>query len=110
MSAHRRSTIESRPRPDPSFDRRASTGHSAAPFHRERRLPPSPGAGDSRCLLVAVGARDKSVGENWGGYTVDEKAAKHGASVDQETTKPAEAYAKVAKRAPARPGEDWLPS
>src|SRR6478672_430872 len=64
------------------------------------------GAGDSRCLLVAVGARDKSVGENWGGYTVDETAAKHGASVDEATTKPAEAYAKVAKRAPTRPGED----
>ena len=68
------------------------------------------GAGDSRCLLLAVGARDKSVGENWGGYTVDETAAKHGASVDKETTKPPEAYAKVAKRAPTRPGEDWLPS
>jgi uncharacterized cupin superfamily protein len=68
------------------------------------------GAGDSRCLLVAVGARDKSVGENWGGYTVDETAAKHGASVDEETTKPAEAYAKVAKRKPRRTGDDWLPS
>ena len=68
------------------------------------------GAGDSRCLLLAVGARDKSVGENWGGYTVDETAAKHGASVDKETTKPPEAYAKVAKRAPTRTGEDWLPS
>jgi uncharacterized cupin superfamily protein len=68
------------------------------------------GAGDSRCLLLAVGARDKSVGENWGGYTVNETAAKHGASVDEATTKPAEAYAKVAKRAPTRTGEDWLPS
>jgi quercetin dioxygenase-like cupin family protein len=68
------------------------------------------GAGESRCLLVAVGARDKSVGENWGGYTVDVTAAKHGASVDEETTKPAEAYAKVAKRAPTRTGKDWLPS
>ena len=39
------------------------------------------GAGDSRSLLVAVGAREESVGENWGGYTVDETAARHGASV-----------------------------
>ena len=68
------------------------------------------GAGDSRCLLVAVGARDKSVGENWGGYTVDETAAKHGASVDEDTTKPPEAYAKVAQRAPTRAGDDWLSS
>ena len=68
------------------------------------------GAGDSRCLLVAVGARDKSVGENWGGYTVDETAAKHGASAEAPTTKPPEAYARVPKREPSRCGEDWLPS
>jgi uncharacterized cupin superfamily protein len=68
------------------------------------------GAGDSRCLLVAVGARDKSVGDNWGGYTVDETAARHGASVDEETTEPDEAYAKVAQRAPTRAGDDWLTS
>jgi uncharacterized cupin superfamily protein len=68
------------------------------------------GAGDSRCLLLAVGARDKSVGENWGAYPVGETAAKHGASVDAETTKPKEAYAKVPQRQPARTGEDWLPS
>lgn len=67
------------------------------------------GAGDSRCLLVAVGARDKSVGENWGGYTVDEAAARHGASVEEATTEPAEAYAKVAKRQPTSCGPDWLP-
>ena len=67
------------------------------------------GAGDSRCLLVAVGARDKSVGENWGGYTVDAVAARHGASVDEATTVPKEAYAKVAQRQPTRCGENWLP-
>jgi uncharacterized cupin superfamily protein len=67
------------------------------------------GAGDSRCLLVAVGARDKSVGENWGAYPVDETAAKHGASVDEETTRPERAYAKVAKRQPTSCGEDWIP-
>jgi uncharacterized cupin superfamily protein len=66
------------------------------------------GAGESRCLLVAVGARDKSVGENWGGYTVDEAASRHGASVEEETTEPDEAYAKVAKRQPTSCGEDWL--
>jgi uncharacterized cupin superfamily protein len=67
------------------------------------------GAGDSRCLLVAVGAREESVGENWGGYTVDAVAARHGASVEQDTTEPKEAYAKVAKRQPTPCGEDWLP-
>ena len=68
------------------------------------------GAGDSRCLLVAVGARDKSVGENWGGYTVDEVAARHNASADEATTEPDEAYANVPKRQPTRCGDDWLPS
>ena len=47
------------------------------------------GAGDAPCLVLAVGARDKSVGANWGGYTVDEAAAKHGASVDEDTTETA---------------------
>ena len=68
------------------------------------------GAGDSRCLLVAVGARDKSVGEHWGGYTVDEVAARHNASADEATTEPDEAYAKVPSRQPTSCGDDWLPS
>jgi uncharacterized cupin superfamily protein len=67
------------------------------------------GAGDSRCLLVAVGARDRSVGEDWGAYPVDGAAARHGASVDEETTKPDEAYAKVPKRQPTSCGDGWLP-
>ena len=32
------------------------------------------GAGDSQCLVLAVGARDRSTGRDWGGYTVDEAA------------------------------------
>src|ERR1044072_1518997 len=54
------------------------------------------GAGDSQCLVLAMGARDRSVGPDWGGYTVDGGAAKHGASVEADTTEPKEAYAKVA--------------
>jgi uncharacterized cupin superfamily protein len=68
------------------------------------------GAGEEPCLVLAVGARDKSVGENWGGYTVDETAAKHNASVDEDTTKPKEAYAKVPQRQPTRCRDEWLPS
>ena len=67
------------------------------------------GAGDSQCLVLAVGARDRSVGPDWGGYPVDATAAKHGASVDVETTEPNEAYAKVARRQPSRFREGWLP-
>jgi uncharacterized cupin superfamily protein len=67
------------------------------------------GAGDSQCLVLAIGARDRSVGENWGGYTVDQTAARHGASVDEDTTEPQEAYAKVARRQPSHYREGWLP-
>ena len=55
------------------------------------------GAGDTPCVVLAVGARDKSVGPDWGGYTVDEAAIRHGAGVEQETTKADEAYARFGK-------------
>jgi uncharacterized cupin superfamily protein len=67
------------------------------------------GAGDSQCLVLAMGARDRSVGDDWGGYTVDETAAKHGASVAVETTEPKKAYAKLPRREPRPIGEGWLP-
>jgi uncharacterized cupin superfamily protein len=67
------------------------------------------GAGDSQSLVLAMGARDRSVGPDWGGYTVDETAAKHGASVVEDTTEPKEAYAKVARRQPGRLRDGWLP-
>jgi hypothetical protein len=56
-----------------------------------------------------MGARDRSVGPDWGAYPVDETAARHGASVEAETAEPKEAYAKVARRQPGRFREDWLP-
>jgi uncharacterized cupin superfamily protein len=68
------------------------------------------GAGSGRCVVVAVGARDKSVGgEGWGGYTVDEAAARHGASVERETNKPDEAYAHLTRRKPTAYRDGWLP-
>jgi uncharacterized cupin superfamily protein len=67
------------------------------------------GAGTSQCLVLAMGARDRSVGPNWGGYTVDETAARHGAAVDEETTDPEQAYAKVAQRAQSHYREGWIP-
>ena len=66
------------------------------------------GAGDSQCLVLAMGARDRSTGENWGAYPVDETAARQGASVDEETTEPAQAYAKVAQRERSPYREGWL--
>ena len=67
------------------------------------------GAGDTSCVLVAVGARDRSTGSEWGAYTVDEAAIRHGAGVTEETTKPEEAYARFPARKPSRYHEGWLP-
>jgi uncharacterized cupin superfamily protein len=67
------------------------------------------GAGLSPCVLLAVGARDRSTGPNWGGYTVDDAAGRHGASVEHETTDPHEAYAHLPHRKPTRYREGWLP-
>lgn len=52
------------------------------------------GAGDGPCLVLAVGARDRSRSSDWGAYTVDPAAIRHGAGVEQETTVPKEAYAR----------------
>ena len=68
------------------------------------------GAGDGSCVVVAVGARTAgSTGPDWGGYTVDDIALRHGAGVERETTDQHEAYAPVGKREPARYREGWLP-
>ncbi len=67
------------------------------------------GAGDEPCLVLAVGARDRSTGPDWGGYPVDVAALRHGAGVEQETTDQHEAYARVARREPTRHREGWLP-
>ena len=67
------------------------------------------GAGDAPCLVLAVGARDRSTGSNWGGYTVDDAALRHGASVEEDTTEPAQAYAPFPRRQPARYRDGWLP-
>ena len=67
------------------------------------------GAGDGPSIVLAVGARDKSVGPEWGGYTVDEAALRHGAGVERETTKPQEAYARFRKSELTRYRDGWLP-
>jgi uncharacterized cupin superfamily protein len=67
------------------------------------------GAGDGPCLVLAVGARDKSLGPDWGGYPVHETARRHGASAEEETTDAAEAYARFPAREPGRYREGWLP-
>jgi uncharacterized cupin superfamily protein len=67
------------------------------------------GAGDASCLVLAVGARDRSTGPDWGAYTVDESALRHGAGVVEETTDEKQAYARVPHRKPSPYREGWLP-
>jgi uncharacterized cupin superfamily protein len=67
------------------------------------------GVGETSSLLLAVGARDRSTGPDWGAYTVDEAAIRHGAGVEQETTNAEKAYARFPKREPSRYREGWLP-
>jgi uncharacterized cupin superfamily protein len=66
------------------------------------------GAGKGPCVVLAVGARDRSTGPDWGGYPVDETALRHGAGAQQETTEPQEAYAPVPRRKPTSYREGWL--
>jgi uncharacterized cupin superfamily protein len=67
------------------------------------------GAGDRPCVVLAVGAREHQRTPEWGGYTVDEAALRHGAGVAQETTDAREAYARLNRREHVRYREGWLP-
>src|SRR5215218_7264773 len=67
------------------------------------------GAGEVPCAVLAIGAREHQEGTDWGGYTVDEAALRHGAGVERETTDAEDAYARVPKREPTRYREGWLP-
>ena len=67
------------------------------------------GSSEAPCVVLAVGARDRSTGPNWGGYTVDEAALRHNAGVEQETTDPHVAYGRVPRREHTRYREGWLP-
>jgi uncharacterized cupin superfamily protein len=67
------------------------------------------GAGSGPCVVIAVGARQHQEGPDWGGYTVDEVAQRHGAGVEKETNEPKEAYAPFTRRQHSRYREGWLP-
>jgi uncharacterized cupin superfamily protein len=65
------------------------------------------GAGQAPCLVLAVGARDRSTGTDWGGYSVDEAVLRHGAGVERETTTPSRRTSN-SPREPSRYREGWL--
>jgi uncharacterized cupin superfamily protein len=68
------------------------------------------GAGDGKCVVLGIGARqhmDASV--NGGAYTVDEVALRHGAGVEEETSDPERAYARFPDPEPTSYRDGWLP-
>jgi uncharacterized cupin superfamily protein len=67
------------------------------------------GAGSAPCVVVAIGARASQEGDDWGGYSVDEAALRHGAGHDRETSDADEAYARFPRSHPSRYQEGWLP-
>jgi uncharacterized cupin superfamily protein len=64
------------------------------------------GTGEGPCVIVMTGSR---AGDFEVVYPVNEVAAKHGASVTEETSKPAEAYAVFGPEARSAYREGWLP-
>lgn len=67
------------------------------------------GSGNGPSVVIAVGARDRSTGPDWGRYTVDGMAQLHGVGVEEETADPEQAYARFGTRQPTRYREEWLP-
>ena len=67
------------------------------------------GAGSGPCLVIAIGARERSTGPDSLGFTVDEVAKRHGASVEEDTTDGGVAYASLPRRKPTAYRDGWLP-
>ena len=77
------------------------------------------GAGNGPCVVFAVGARENHTyrapdggiegTDDWGAYTVDEAALRHGAGVEQETNDADVAYGRFPQRVSTRYRDGWLP-
>jgi quercetin dioxygenase-like cupin family protein len=79
------------------------------------------GAGDSLCVVFAVGALENHTTgsrvdgtlegrDDWGAYTVNEIAIRHGAGVAEETTDADVAYAHLPEMKLTRYRDGWLPA
>jgi mannose-6-phosphate isomerase-like protein (cupin superfamily) len=67
------------------------------------------GAGQGPCLVIAIGARAHDGQRESLGFTADEVARSHGASVEEDTLDGGRAYASVPPRQPTSYREGWLP-
>ena len=77
------------------------------------------GAGDGPWIVFGVGAREHHTVRlpdgtlegvaDWGAYTADETALRHGAAAEEETTDAEVAYARFPEPEPTRYRDRWLP-
>ena len=77
------------------------------------------GAGEGPCTILAIGAREHQTvllpdgtrdgRPDWGAYTVDKAALRHGAGVEEETTDADVAYARFPPPEPTAYRDGWLP-
>jgi uncharacterized cupin superfamily protein len=67
------------------------------------------GAGSGPCLVLAIGARERSTEPDSLGFPADDVAKRHGASVEEDTMDPDVAYAPLPPRAPTASRGGWLP-
>ena len=67
------------------------------------------GAGSGPCVVIAVGARAHDGQPGSLGFSVDEVARRHGASVERDTLDGGVAYASVPPRLPSAYRDGWLP-
>jgi uncharacterized cupin superfamily protein len=67
------------------------------------------GAGSGPCVVIAVGAREHSDEPDGLGFTVDDVAKRHGASVENDTLDGGVAYETVPQRERTAYREGWLP-
>ncbi len=79
------------------------------------------GAGNGPCVVFSVGALENHTTgsrvdgtqegrDDWGAYTVDEAALRHGAGVEEETNDADVAYARFPDPEPTQYRDGWLPA
>jgi uncharacterized cupin superfamily protein len=67
------------------------------------------GAGSAPCLVIAIGARERSTRPDSLGFTANDLAKRHGVSVEEDTMDPEVAYAPLPRREPTAYRDGWLP-
>jgi uncharacterized cupin superfamily protein len=67
------------------------------------------GAGSGPCVVIAVGARAHDGQPGSLGFTADDVAKRHGASVEEDTMDGGVAYAALPPREPTAYRDGWLP-